>query len=188
MTYLLTVRRPKRDCDSFKDPNVAKPAGSGDSTAAILATPTGLNVKLDASLTLRETATGSRGSAPKTANRQSRRSATLLAFLQTLWAEARLNQWMGTATWRHWGHCNSQLLAEVGTALINGADAQNVLHIMRRFDEADRAAINAEFDAFIARPTTEKGATRRELIIGEVNEVTPTQYGHAFSLRQSTRK
>lgn len=180
--------RHKRDCDFFKDPNAAKPPSGGDSTAAILATPAGLNVKLDASLTLRETATGSRGSAAHTSTRQSRRSATLLAFLQTLWAEAGLNQWLGTATWRHWGHCNSQLLAEIGTALINGADAQDVLHIMRRFDEADRAAINAEFDGFMARLTTEQGTTRRGLIIGEVSEVTPTQYGHALSLRQSARK
>ncbi|BCF95181.1 DUF1173 family protein [Paraburkholderia largidicola] len=181
--------RHKSDCDFFKDPNVAKPAGGGDSTAAILATPAGLNVKLDASLTLRETVTGSRGSAAHTSTRQSRRSATLLAFLQTLWAEAGLNQWLGTATWRHWGHCNSQLLAEVGTALINGADAQDVLHIMRRFDEADRAAINAEFDTFVARLSTEKGTTtRRALIIGEVGEIAPTQYGHAISLRQSARK
>ncbi|MBB5510894.1 DUF1173 domain-containing protein [Paraburkholderia atlantica] len=86
------------------------------------------------------------------------------------------------------GQCNGQLLAEAGTALINGADAQNVLHIMRRFDEADRVAINAEFDAFIARLTTEKGTTRRGLIIGEVSEVAPTRYGHAVRLRQSARR
>ena len=180
--------RHKRDCDFFKDPSVAKPAGGGDSTAAILATPAGLNVKLNAALTLRETVTGSRGSAASTSNRQSRRSATLLAFQQTLWTEAGLNQWMGTATSRHWGHCNSLLLAEIGSALINGAEAQNVLHIMRRFDEAHRAEINAEFDAFIARLTTEKGTTHRGIILGEVNEVVPTQYGHAIALRQSARK
>ncbi|EEF23632.1 conserved hypothetical protein, partial [Ricinus communis] len=44
------------------------------------------------------------------------------------------------------------------------------------------------FDAFIARLTTKQGATRRGLIIGEVSEVTPTQYGHALGLRQSARK
>jgi len=180
--------RHKKDCDFFKDPNVEKPADVGDSTAAILATPTGLNVKLDAALTMRETATGSRSSTPSTSTRQSRRSATLLAFLQTLWTEAGLNRWLGAATSRHWGHCNSQLLAEIGTALINGAEAQNVLHIMRRFDEAHRSEINAEFDAFISRLTTEKGTTRRGLVLGEVSEVAPTQYGHAIALRQSARK
>jgi Protein of unknown function (DUF1173) len=62
-------------------------------------------------------------------------------------------------------------------------------HIMRRFDEADRVAINAELEAFIARLATDgKGATHRGLVIGEINEVTPTQPGHALSLRQSARK
>nr|WP_090838022.1 DUF1173 family protein [Paraburkholderia hospita] len=180
--------RHDRNCAFFKDPNASPVTSGGDSTAAIIATPTGLNVRLDAALTLRETATGSRGSSPQTSPRQSRRSASLLAFLQTLWAEAALNQWTGTATWRHWGHCNGQLLAEVGTALINGAQAQTVLHIIRRCDEADRAAINAEFDAFVARLATEKGPTRRGLVVGELSDVAPTQYGHALSLRQSARK
>ncbi|TGP40238.1 DUF1173 family protein [bacterium M00.F.Ca.ET.228.01.1.1] len=180
--------RHQRGCAFFKDPNVAKPVSGSDAKAAILATPTGLNVKLDASLTLRESTTGSRGSPATPSNRASRRSASLLAFLQTLWAEAALNQWTGTATSRHWGQCNAQLLAEVGTALINGTNAQDVLHIMRRYDEADRAAINAEFDAFIGRLGGNNGTTRRGLVIGEINEVMTTQYGHALSLRQSARK
>ncbi|WP_027800299.1 DUF1173 family protein [Paraburkholderia dilworthii] len=180
--------RHDRDCAFFKDPNASRPVSGRDTKAAIYATPAGLNIKLDASLILREATTGSRGSPAKPSNRASRRSASLLAFLQTLWAEAGLNHWNGASTSRHWGHCNSQLLAEIGTALINGTDAQNVLHIMRRFDEADRAAINAEFDAFIARLSVEQRATTRGLVIGEINEVSPTQYGHAVSLRQSARK
>ena len=180
--------RHKRGCAFFKDPDAAKPAAGGDSKAAIMATPTGLNVKLDASLTLRETTSGSHGSPAQSSNRTSRRSASLLAFLQALWMEAGLNQWNSANVSRHWGQCNAQLLAEVDTARINGAEAQSVLHIMRRFDEATRAEINAEFDTFIARLTTEKGTTRRGLILGEVNEVVPTQYGHAIALRQSARK
>ncbi|MFM0441050.1 DUF1173 family protein [Paraburkholderia strydomiana] len=180
--------RHQRDCSFFKDPNVPRPVSGSDAKAAILTTPTGLNVKLDASLTLRESTTGSRGSPATPSNRTNRRSASLLAFLQTLWAEAGLNQWTGTATSRHWGQCNAQLLAEVGTALINGASAQDVLHIMRRFDEADRTAINAEFDAFIGRLGGNNGRTRRGLVIGEISEIAPTQYGHSLSLRQSARK
>ncbi|ADG20995.1 DUF1173 family protein [Paraburkholderia atlantica] len=176
--------RHTRGCAFHKDPNAAKPAGGGDSKAAIIATPAGLNVKLDASLTLRETNSGSRASPAQTSNRPGRRSATLLAFLQTLWCEARLNEWTDLGTTRHWGQCNAQLLAELSTARINGADAQTVLHVMRRFEEADRAEINAEFDSFIARLS----ATHRGLVIGEISEVTPTQYGHALSLRQSARK
>jgi hypothetical protein len=182
-------RHARDTCPFYKDPDAAKMVGGGDSKAAIMATPIGLNVKLDASLTLRETSSGSRGSSPPDTRSASRRSASLLAFLQALWSEAGLNQWTGLSTSRHWGLCNAMLLNEVGTALINGADAQKVLHIMRRFDEADRAAINAEFDAFLGRLSTDvRGATHRGLVIGEINEVAPTQFGHALTLRQSARK
>ncbi len=59
---------------------------------------------------------------------------------------------------------------------------------MRRYDEADRTAINAEFDAFLARLGTDGKSTRRGLVIGEVNELADTQYGHSISLRQSARR
>jgi hypothetical protein len=58
---------------------------------------------------------------------------------------------------------------------------------MRRFDEADRAAINAEFDAFISRLTIDKGTTRCGLLIGEVNEVPPLNTGTP-SLSDRARK
>ncbi|MFP3616171.1 DUF1173 family protein, partial [Paraburkholderia sp. SIMBA_050] len=76
----------------------------------------------------------------------SRRSAPLLGFLQALWQVAGLNRWSGAERARNWGVCNARLLAELGDAVINGEPAERVLHIMRRFQEADRAAINAEFD------------------------------------------
>lgn len=49
--------RHDRNCAFFKDPNASPVTSGGDSTAAIIATPTGLNVRLDAALTLRETET-----------------------------------------------------------------------------------------------------------------------------------
>ncbi len=48
-------------CAFHKDPSTAKPAGRSDSKAAIIATPAGLNVRLNASLTVREVTSGSRG-------------------------------------------------------------------------------------------------------------------------------
>lgn len=180
--------RHSRECAFHKDPNARKLAGSSDTGAAIIATPKGLNVRLDASLSVREVQTGSKGTVASTVGGTSRRSASLLAFLQTLWCQAGFNEWTGLATSRHWGVCNALSLAEAGTAQINGADAQKVLHIMRRFDEADRVAINSEFDSFIAGLVTTRGNTLRGLVIGELTEVTATQYGHALRLRQSVRK
>lgn len=180
--------RHVRGCDFYKDPDAQKLATGADSKAAIIATPTGLSVRLDASLSVREVQSGSRGTAPRSNPSTSRRTASLLAFLQTLWSEAGLNQWTGGSAARHWGQCNAMLLAEAGSARINGADAQKVLHIMRRYEEADRVAINAEFDSFIAGLVTTREATQRGLVIGEISDVAATQYGRALTLRQSARK
>lgn len=80
------------------------------------------------------------------------------------------------------------LLAELGDAVVNGESAQQALHVMRRYEEADRAAINAEFDSFLEGIAITKGSSRRGLIVGEMNELTRTQYGYSLSLRQSARK
>ncbi|MFC0403164.1 DUF1173 family protein [Paraburkholderia rhizosphaerae] len=175
-------------CGFYKDPNRRPLPGGDDPKAAIVATPAGLNIKLDVSLTQRDVRASAGITTPPGGTRAGRRSATLLAFLQTLWASAGLHCWNGLGTTRHWGLCNAQLLAELGDAVVNGRGAQDVLHVMRRYQEADRAAINAEFDAFVAGLTNGSGAVRRGVLIGEVAEVTPTQYGHSLVLRQNPRK
>jgi Protein of unknown function (DUF1173) len=121
-------RHKRGSCPFYKDPDSSRVSGGGDSKAAIIASPAGLNVKLDAAVTLRDATPGSRGASAQSPARTSRRSASLLAFLQALWSESALNRWTGLNTARHWGLCNALLLAEAGTALINGADAQNVPH------------------------------------------------------------
>jgi hypothetical protein len=102
---------------------------------------------------------------------------------------AGLNRWHGRSQQRHWGVCNAMLLAAQGeTSVINGTNAQQLLHVMRRYEEAERAAINDEFDAFLSTLTNEDGKVQRGLIIGEVSEVADTQYGKSLSLRQSPKK
>jgi hypothetical protein len=176
-------------CPFHKSQDEGRGSAGGDSKAAILATPLGLNVKLDVSLVQRDVTTGSSPRQPSASSRSSRRSAGLLGFLQALWCAASLNRWSGTTDARNWGACNAMLLAGLGEhSLINGAQAERTLHIMRRFEEADREAINAEFDTFLAGITNEKGTVRRGIVIGEINEITQTQYGRALSLRQSGKK
>jgi Protein of unknown function (DUF1173) len=176
------------DCAFFKDPNRRPLPGSGDPKAAIVATPAGLNIRLDVSLTQREVRSNTGKPASPSGTRASRRSATLLAFLQTLWTAAGLHCWNGLATTRHWGLCNAQLLGELGDAIVNGRGAQDVLHVMRRYQEADRITINAEFDAFVAGLKNESGSVTRGVLIGEVAEVAATQFGHSLTLRQNPRK
>ncbi|WGS55068.1 DUF1173 domain-containing protein (plasmid) [Paraburkholderia sp. D15] len=175
-------------CPFYKDRDAQSSNGDVDTTAAIVATPGGINAKLDIALVQRESASGARRTAGTGSSGTSRRAASLLAFLQTLWMTARLNRWSGLATSRHWGICNAMLLAELGDAVVNGEPAQTALHVMRRYEEADRAAINAEFDAFLDGVAITGVTSCRGLIIGEVNELARTQFGYSLSLRQSARK
>jgi hypothetical protein len=176
-------------CDFRKDAQ-SKTGDSNDSTAAIVSGPEGMNVRLDASLVQRDALTVS-DRAPKTGGgaRASRRSAPLLAFVQTLWQSAGLTSWAGTSMARGWGAVNSMLLAGLGeNARINGAAAEDTLHIMRRYEESGRAAINAEFDTFIGRITNDGNISRRALMLGEIGEVSATPYGHAITLRQRKQR
>lgn len=175
-------------CVFYKDPEAQSPAAGGDTSAAIVVTPMGINAKLDIALTQREVSSGAQRNVGAGQPATSRRAATLLAFLQALWMASGLNRWNGLATSRHWGACNAMLLTQLGDAVVNGESAQKALHVMRRYEEADRAAINAEFDAFLDGITITGTTNRRGLIIGEINELARTQYGYSLSLRQSARK
>ncbi|MGQ7932181.1 DUF1173 family protein [Paraburkholderia sp. D1E] len=175
-------------CLFYKDLETQSSAAGGDTSAAIVVTPMGINAKLDIALAQREVSTGTQRTTVAGQPTTSRRAATLLAFLQTLWMASGLNRWNGLATSRHWAACNAMLLTELGDAVVNGESAQKALYVMRRYEEADRAAINAEFDAFLDGITIEGKTNRRGLIVGEINELARTQYGYALSLRQSARK
>jgi hypothetical protein len=179
----------RSSCPFHKDADALK-AGGGDNQAAIVASAVGLNAKLDIALTQRDVISGPRQAGkPSGAPRTSRRAAGLLAFLQALWMNAGLTRWSGRTQQRHWGVCNATLLASLGEASqINGNDAQRVLHVMRRYEETERAAINGEFDAFLSTLINGDGKVQRGLIIGEINEVADTQYGKSLSLRQSPKK
>lgn len=69
-------------------------------------------------------------------------------------------------------------------ATINGSPAQDILHVMRRFEQDERAAINSEFAAFKRRIVNDGGVSQRALILGEIATVADTQFGKAITLRQ----
>ncbi|NIE81888.1 MULTISPECIES: DUF1173 family protein [unclassified Burkholderia] len=174
-------------CSFHKDPTEGS-SGAGKTLPGIVATAVGLRAKLDVALTQRTVASASKGPRQAGASATSRRSAPLLGFLQTLWQVAGLNRWSTTDRARNWGVCNARILAGIGDAVINGEPAEDVLHVMRRFQEADRAAINAEFDAFLQRVGQRDGTNHRGLVIGELAEVGTTPYGRSISLRQSAKR
>ncbi|MBB2984282.1 hypothetical protein FHX57_006446 [Paraburkholderia tropica] len=176
-------------CDFQKDPGRERPAAAGDSTAAIVEGHDGLNVRLDATLIQRDVVPGPRTPKTGTAPRTTRRRAPLLAFLQALWQTAGLTSWPGTSMARGWGAVNAMLLAGLGAqAKINGAPADEVLYVMRRYEESERETINAEFDAFLSRISNDGTVSHRALILGELGEVADTPYGKSITLRQRRQK
>ena len=48
---------------------------------------------------------------------------------------------------------------------------------MRRYEEAERDAINSEFEAFVGRIDNDGKLSRRTLIVGEIGEVADTRRG-----------
>ena len=158
---------------------------SGDEQDAIRNTPAGLNARLDVSLTVRTVGTvRSNGTATGTTRSASRRAAPLLGFLQRVWQDAGLNQWSGGAQ-RNWGTCSSQILAVLGEGKMNGKPIQDVVHVMRRYEESEQTTIKAEFDTFLKRIRTTPAASDRGVVIAEVKSIDPTKYGFIVRLRQT---
>jgi hypothetical protein len=175
-------------CDFHKDPR-QHPGAGNDTTAAIIAVPDGLNVRLDASLQQRDVAPAPRMQRHDSPAKPSRRSAPLLAFLQTPWASAGLASWPATSMARGWGAVNAMLLSGLGDGTrINGAPAEHILHVMRRYEDSGRTEINAEFDAFIGRITNDGHTSQRALLLGEIGEVAATQFGYGITLRQRKQR
>ncbi|HDR8993765.1 MAG: DUF1173 family protein [Burkholderia contaminans] len=177
----------RSSCAFHKDPSPTSTDGS-KTLPGIVETPMGLRAKLDVALTQRQAATGSKGSRRVGAAGTSRRTAPLLGFLQMLWHVGGLNRWPGTERARNWGVCNARVLAGLGDAVVNGEPAEQVLHVMRRFQDVDREAINAEFDAFLSRVGHRDGANHRGIVVGEIAETSTTQYGRSITLRQSAKR
>ncbi|OUL80404.1 DUF1173 family protein [Paraburkholderia hospita] len=151
---------------------------------AIRNTPKGLNAKLDISLSVRTVATVTRTPSTEPTRSNTRRSAPLLGFLQRIWMDSGLNQWKGGPQ-RNWGTCNAQLLALLGEGKMNGKPIQDVLHVMRRYEEAEQETLKAELDSFLSRIQTSKTGSERGVVIAEVKTVDQSKYGFVVKIRQT---
>ena len=170
-------------CPFFAQPGpVIESAGSAQD--AIRTTPDGLNAKLDISLSVRTVDRVRTSAEPARAPTAGRRSAPLLGFLQRVWADAGLNQWSG-GTQRNWGTCNAQVLAQLGEGKVNGRPIQEVLHVMRRYEETQQAAIKAEFEEFLARIQTNADSSERGIVVAEIKSVDPSKYSFVVKIRQT---
>ncbi|MEW6343007.1 MAG: DUF1173 family protein [Pseudomonadota bacterium] len=178
-------------CPFYKDGSKTS-AITTSAQAAIRKTAGGLNVRLDVVFAPQSgDDTGGPGvdRTRGTPSGPSRQSASLLAFLRSLWGEAGLNVWPAGATTRNWGYCNTALVYAIGDGPINGRQADRVLHVMRRFEAAQANVINDELKAFIEDlGAQEASPSRRGLIIGEINKIEPSKHGQAIVLRQNSRR
>lgn len=182
--------RHAKECPFYKDgTDAAIKAAPAD--AAIRKTTKGLDARLDVVFAPTVTAVPSGASASREPSaRTSRRSASLLAFLRSIWSEARLNVWPAGVENRNWGFCNTALVDAIGDGPINGQQPDRVLHVMRRFEEEQAKTLNEELDKFISAlaPDADGSPSRRGLVLGEINVVAPSKYGHTLTLRQSRRR
>ncbi|WP_345817764.1 DUF1173 family protein (plasmid) [Paraburkholderia sp. PREW-6R] len=150
-------------------------------------TPDGLNARLDVALTVRTVGpVKSPGPANVSHGSTSRRSAPLLGFLQRVWMDAGLNYWTG-ATQRNWGTCSAQILAVLGEGQLNGKPVQDVVHVMRRYEETELATIKAEFDTFLDRIRTTPTESHRGVVIAEIKASYPSRYVFVVRLSRRTR-
>ena len=92
--------------------------------------------------------------------------------------DAGLNQWSGGSQ-RNWGTCNSQILALLGDGKMNGKPIQDVLHVMRRYEEAGQTT------PFLSRIQTSKTGSDRGVLIAEIKAVDPSKYGFVVKIRQT---
>jgi len=175
--------RHDENCTFHSDEDPAS-RRSGDPQDAIRATPDGLNAKLNVSLSVRTVERSTRSDGQHSQHSAGRRSAPLLGFLQRMWLDAGLNLWVGDSQ-RNWGACNAQLLGALGDGKLNGKPIQEVLHVMRRYEESEQAAIKAEFELFLSRIQTTPAASDRGIVVAELKSVDSSKYGHVVKIRQT---
>ena len=161
------------------DPELSGRSGYGQ--AAILTTPEGTAIRIEAALDLAEDARAtpvvSEDGRDEPAN--SRRSLTLLAMLHYLWEQAGLSTLPAATAGRHWRECHERLMEQLAETTVNGVDLASALYVVPSF-KRDRAEDNAAaFERFFDQVDSRR---RRVLVLGEARDVTPTRFGIKLQL------
>ncbi|CAB3806430.1 hypothetical protein LMG28138_05807 [Pararobbsia alpina] len=173
----------KDHCTFFEDERRSAP-GVFDAADPFIPGPTGLNAKLDVSVTVRTSGpVPGGGSTARRAGTQ-RRSAGLLAFLEYLWEGANLHKWHGDR-YRSCGTCFSRLSAQIDGGSINSKPMSGIVHVMEPFAEDRKAEIDARFQSFLGRVVRDKETRRRGSLLCEIKEFKPRKYGFQVLIRQS---
>ncbi|MFC7345053.1 DUF1173 family protein [Saccharopolyspora griseoalba] len=173
-------------CSWYRSPS----SMSGRSTyeAAIRTTDDGTTIRLAAPLTLQGISTappatptaatpGSEQSVPTT-----RRSMGLLALLHYLWESAQLNVWHPHHGHRRWHTCQALLAEQARDCRVNRTRLTDTLWIVPPFKSDHAERINAAWERFLNRLTIRGHTRHRGLVLGEIRNISPTDYGVRMSV------
>lgn len=168
-------------CSWFRSPSSA--SGRSRYSAAISTSEEGTSIRLSAPLTVRGVSTDPAGKpvAAKAGSSESvtttRRSLGLLALLHFLWESAQLNVWHPRSGHRSWRTCRALLAEQAGECQVNRRTLADALWIVPPFQREHAEGINAAWDRFLTRLARTGRIRRRGLVLGEIREVNPTDYG-----------
>lgn len=155
---------------------------SGYTAGALTETPDGTTIRLAAPLQLAGTRSPAAITAPTRTASGAARAMTLLGLLHWLWEQSQLNLWH--PRWRRsWSTCHARLTQPAGDCTVNGQDLAARLYVVPPYRPGDTETNTAAFTAFTNRLYRVGRRQRRGLILGEIKDTRPTQYGTRFALR-----
>lgn len=162
-------------------------SGRGAFAEAITTTDEGTAVRLAIPLIVRGAAAAPTEVAtpaqPSAGSSTSRRTLTLLGFLHLLWEQAQLNVWQPGLQRRTWQTCRTRLAEQADDLRANTLALGGVLWTVPPFHPETATRVTADWNRFLTGLAGTGRRRRRGLVLGEIRDVEPTQYGVSVKLR-----
>ncbi|MDQ0765623.1 DUF1173 family protein [Streptomyces canus] len=114
---------------------------------------------------------------------RARRTVGLLGLLHWLWEEAQLTAWHPRWRRRTWWVSHARLSEQIAGCSINHEELAEALYVVPPFRKEYARRNAAAFEIFRISRLKRRGDTqRRGLILGEIRDIRPTQYGIRYVL------
>ncbi|MET8676036.1 DUF1173 family protein [Streptomyces sp. NPDC004647] len=152
------------------------------STEAIRESDSGISIRFDAALARKLSEPEPAKASAEQREGRARRTVGLLGLLHWLWEESQLTAWHPRWRRRNWWICHSRLRQQVTGCSINQEDLGDAMYVVPPFRREASARNAAAFETFRARLGRQGDTERRGLILGEIKDVNPTQYGVRYTL------
>ncbi|WP_228982199.1 DUF1173 family protein [Streptomyces sp. DH12] len=152
------------------------------SAEAIRENENGVSIRLDAVLARSLTEPPVAKTSGEQKEGRTRRTVGLLGLLHWLWEESQLTAWHPRWRRRNWWICHARLREQIEGCSINQDPANMALYIVPPFHPESAERTTAAFEGFRARLGRHGLKEHRGLMLGEIKNVTPTQYGVRVAL------